>query len=132
MKRKRLPAISTVRKKCDKLLTPIIKLLYPTCLLCGEPTQVAHHHIHKSKSTRLRYEIDNLINLCNRCHIRLHSNESYWASVVVQKRGLEWFAELDKKNQEIVKADVHFYIYNHERLLGIYQQLEKVDTEGVY
>lgn len=43
-------------------------------------------------------------------------NESYWASVIVEKRGLEWFRGLQKVKDEIVKADVHYYLKNLERL----------------
>lgn len=113
---KKLPKISTVRNKCDSLLTPIIKFLYPNCLLCGRQTEVAHHHVHKSKSTRLRYELDNLINLCTSCHCKLHQNESYWASKIVDIKGMDWFKKIDKLGQEIVKADVHWFILQHERL----------------
>lgn len=117
------PSIKTMRNKCDKLLTPIIKKMYPMCLLqapnCYGFTQVAHHHIHKSKSTRLRYEIDNLIPLCNHCHLVLHNNESYWASKVIEKRGIAWFQGIDKTKNEIVKADVYYYIKNYERLKAL-------------
>lgn len=122
-KREKLPALSTMRNKCDKLLTPIIKIMHPKCLLCPNPTQVAHHHVHKSKSTRLRYYIPNLINLCHQCHVRLHNNESYWASMIVKIRGVEWFRDLELKNREIVKADVHYYIEEHKRLEELYKQL---------
>ena len=110
------PTVKTMRNKCDALLTPIIKKMYPKCLLCGHDTQVAHHHVHKSQSTRLRYEIDNLIPLCNSCHLALHMNESYHASRIVEMRGVEWFRKLDRMKHEIVKADVYFYLLNYERL----------------
>lgn len=97
--------------------------MYPNCLLCGGETQVAHHHVHKSKSTRLRYEIDNLINLCGSCHVKLHQNESYWGSRVTEIKGLDWFQGLDRKGREIVKADVHFYLENLNRLEELYKQL---------
>lgn len=112
----RKPTVKSLRNKCDALLTPIIKKMFPKCLLCGSETQVAHHHKHKSSSTRLRYELDNLINLCNSCHYALHNNESYYASKIVQIKGLEWFKKLDKMGTEIVKADVIFYQKNYERL----------------
>lgn len=115
-KRSKLPKLSTMRTKCDNLLTPIIKSIRPNCLLCGNLTEVAHHHVHKSKSNRLRYELDNLINLCGRCHVRLHANESYWASKVVEIKGLEWFQRIDSLGREYVKVDVHWYIENYERL----------------
>lgn len=122
--RKRLPKVSTVRNKTDALLTPIIKKMYPRCLFCPNPTEVAHHHVHKSKSTRLRYEIDNLVNLCNACHLTLHMNESYWASKVVEARGLDWFRALERVKNEIVKADVHFYIDHYERLKKLLEELK--------
>ena len=111
------------RNKADGKLTPIIKLLYPKCLLCPRPTEVAHHHVHKSKSTRLRYEIDNLINLCHSCHFTLHNNESYWASRIIQINGLKWFAKLEKMKNEIVKADVYYFQSHYERLQKYYQSL---------
>lgn len=119
--RTKLPAVSTTRNKADKLLTPIIKAQFKKCLLCpfagrNNDTQVAHHHVHKSQSTRLRYELDNLIPLCNPCHQMLHNNESYWASKIVQLRGIEWFEKLERMKHETVKADVHFYLAAIERL----------------
>jgi hypothetical protein len=112
----KLPKVTTMRTKCDRLLTPIIKKLHPYCLLCGHSTEVAHHHVHKSKSTRLRYELDNLINLCTMCHLKLHHNESFWASKIVEIKGIEWFKRIAKLGQKTVKADVHYYIQNYERL----------------
>lgn len=117
--KKRLPSIKTMRNKCDKLLTPIIKERYPNCLLCGKYTEVAHHFCHKSKSTRLRYELSNLINLCNSCHYKLHQNESYWASRIVEIKGLKWFQEIDKIKNEIVKSDVHYFISQYEKLKAL-------------
>jgi hypothetical protein len=119
----KLPKPSTIRNKCDHLLTPIIKKMHPSCLLCGSDTQVAHHHVHKSKSTRLRYEIDNLIPLCGSCHVKLHQNESYWGSKVTEIRGLDWFQRIDRMGREIVKADVHYYLAHLERLTKLHDSL---------
>ena len=91
------------------MLTPIIMKLIPTCELCNNPTGVAHHHVHKSKSLALRYYIPNLIGLCGGCHFKLHQNESYWASVIVKKRGMEWFDDLEAIKNTIVKADRFWY-----------------------
>lgn len=113
---KKLPKLSTIRNKCDATLSPIIRKLYPHCLLCGRGTEVAHHHIHKSKSTRLRYELSNLIPLCNSCHYKLHQNESYWASKVIEVKGIKWFQEIDKLKNEIIKVDVHFFIKQYDIL----------------
>lgn len=119
----KLPKLSTIRNKCDDLLTPIVMKLYPTCLLCGKSTEVAHHHVHKSKSTRLRYDFDNLINLCCSCHFKLHQNESYWASQIVKIKGLDWFNKIDKRGTEVVKADVHYFMRQHAILEEIMRQI---------
>ena len=103
-------SIKTLRNKADSLLTPLTIKLKPKCLLCGGPTQVAHHHVHKSKSNRLRYHLENLINLCSGCHFKLHQNESKWASEIVRIKGMEWYENLRKIEQEYVKVDRFFYL----------------------
>lgn len=113
------PSIKTLRNKCDDLLTPIIKKLHPKCLLCGRQTEVAHHHVHKSKSSILRYDLENLINLCNSCHFALHQNESYYASKIVAIKGLKWFENLERQKNKLVKTDTSFYQSNYERLTKI-------------
>ena len=111
---------SRIQKKCDALLTPIIIKRSPKCMLCPNKTQVAHHHVHKSKSNALRYDLDNLINLCNSCHFALHHNESFHASIIVKIKGLDWFSELErKKNMLTVKTNVGWYKENLERLENI-------------
>lgn len=103
------PSIKILRNKADNLLTPLVIKLFPKCLLCGRDTEVAHHHVHKSKSNALRYKLINLINLCSSCHFKLHQNESFWASKIVEIKGLEWFRTLEKMKNETVKVDKFFY-----------------------
>lgn len=127
-KRTKLPTTKKMRNKCDKLLTPILKAKYQYCFLqgsknCYNYSQVAHHHILKSQCSALRYEIENLIPLCHSCHCMLHNHESYWSSVIVEKKGLNWFRELEEKKNMYVKTDVHFYIANLERLENILDDL---------
>lgn len=110
------PSIKTLRNKVDKLLTPWVIKKHKRCLLCPNKAQVAHHHVHKSQSSRLRYEEINLIPLCTPCHCKLHHNESYWASKVVEIKGVEWFKKLDKMKNEIVKTDRYFYEENYNRI----------------
>ena len=108
--------IKTLRNACDKTLTPILRAIYPRCLLCGERTEVAHHFVHKSKSTRLRYEFSNLIPLCHKCHIRLHHNESYEAGRIILIKGIAWLKKINKMKQEFVKADWVWYQKQLKRL----------------
>jgi len=118
IKNKKKPK-SRTQKDCDRLLSPLIIKMFPRCLLCGRPTEVAHHHIHKSKSLVLRYNLKNLINLCGKCHLKLHWNESYWASKIVEINGLGWFKQLDREKNRIIKPN-----YNKS-----YQELKDYEKE---
>jgi len=115
-KRTKLPSIKILRTKCDKLCTPVIKKLYPYSILSGAPTEVAHHHVHKSKSNALRYYIPNLIPLTNAEHQALHNNESYYASKIVSIRGIEWFQDIERMKRTTVKTDRFFYMEHLEKL----------------
>jgi hypothetical protein len=118
-KRAKLPPIKTMRNKCDALLTPIIKKLYPYCLLTGAPTEVAHHHVKKSESSALRYYLPNLIPLTHKAHQALHSHETLYSSKIVAIKGLEWWADIEREKRKEVKVDVHWYIENYKRLNDI-------------
>jgi len=125
--RTKLPTVKSMRNKCDKLLTPIIKAQHPECFLkgsknCNFHSQVAHHHIKKSRSSALRYDLENLIPLCNSCHMMLHQNESKWVLELIEMKGIEWAQSLKEKDV-MVKTDVHFYIENYERLKAIHDEL---------
>ena len=118
-KRSKLPTAKSMRGKCDKLLTPLIKKLYPFCIFTGEPTQVAHHAIKKSTSSALRYYLPNLIPLTNQAHLRLHSDEILWTGRLIALKGLDWWQDLEEKKNVYTKCDVHFYIENYNRLKAL-------------
>jgi len=118
-KRAKLPALSTLRNKCDAQLTPITKKLHPNCLLCGADTQVGHHHIKKSTSNACRYYLPNLIGLCNHCHLKLHCDELLWCGRVIKIMGLGWLDDLENEKRKEVKTDRQWYVSHHERLKKI-------------
>jgi hypothetical protein len=92
------------KENCDKLLTPLIVKLFPRCLLCGRPTQVAHHYVYKSKSLTLRHDLKNLIPLCNKCHCNLHlGSEDFWGGKIRDIKGKSWFKYIEKKKQETLR-----------------------------
>jgi len=122
-KKDKLPTVKSMRNKCDALLTPIIKKMYPTCLLTGAPTEVAHHHVKKSESSALRYYLPNLIPLTHKAHMALHSHETIYSSKIVAIKGLDWWEDIEREKRTSVKTDVHFYIENYNRLKDIYDSL---------
>ena len=118
-KRNKLPTVKSMRNKCDALLTPIIKKMYPYCVFTGQPTEVAHHAIKKSTSSALRYYLPNLIPLTHKSHMRLHSDEILWTGRLIALKGLDWWSDLEEKKNVYTKCDVHFYIEQHKRLTSI-------------
>jgi 5-methylcytosine-specific restriction endonuclease McrA len=49
-----------------------------TCKICGsKKNPVAHHIIEAQDSPDLRYDIDNGITLCKKCHIAIHVKDSH-------------------------------------------------------
>lgn len=114
-----------MRNKCDALLTPIIKLMYPKCIFTHQTTEVAHHAIKKSTSSALRYYLPNLIPLTHKAHSRLHHDEILWTGRLIEKKGMDWWKDLMKKKDGYVKTDVHYYIAEYDRLKNILDNLQK-------
>lgn len=108
---------SKLQKKCDSLLTPIIKKKYPKCEGCGiNPTTVAHHWIEKSRSSNLRYDLRNIIPLCAVCHVKIHNRFGNnvvggvdIADKIINKRGKVWKRHMDEEANVIVKTNKAWY-----------------------
>lgn len=105
-----------LQEKCDSFLTPIIKKKKPFCESCGQPTQVAHHWIEKSRSNFLRYDFDNLIALCNSCHVKIHnrfgssiSGAYDVADTIIKKRGKKWKKDMDILGKKLIKINKKYY-----------------------
>jgi len=88
---------STRRKtidKADKLLQNWMRVKHAgeRCEICGEPFQVSHHYIAKSQSTILRFDEENLILVCNKCHFKIHRTESgpYIGALIAKIKGSKW------------------------------------------
>jgi len=42
------------------------------CVNCGRTAEHVHHKIHVDVDPSLRYDVDNGVSLCQRCHIMVH------------------------------------------------------------
>jgi hypothetical protein len=90
------------------------------------PTQVGHHWVEKSRSNRLRYDLDNIVSLCYSCHSKIHNQFGNSiiggldvANLIIRKRGGGWHERLKKISRETIKRDVIWATENHERLTKI-------------
>lgn len=137
-KRTKLPSLKSMRDKADGLLTPVCKKHNPNCESCGQPTQVGHHWIEKSRSNYLRYDLRNLVALCHSCHAKIHNRFGNSvvggldvAEIIINKRGRAWKEQLDKDAPTYQKVDRLFYTEAIERLSNILNTA-KIDPDRVY
>ena len=111
------PSIKTLRNKADRLMQEKGRETFEYCECCSKPQQVMHHFFFKSTSSALRYDWDNLIPLCNGCHMKFHSNKvTEMNGLMVKKRGQEWFDDLMKRKGAITKVSKGYYLKQIDKL----------------
>lgn len=104
-------------KKVDRLLQEWFVPRNPKCIVCGGVTSEGHHVINKSKSNNLRYDVNNLVPLCRGCHCRHHlSGDPYIISTIIQKKGQEWFDDLQVRRRIICKLNKDYLLDVVKRL----------------
>ena len=106
-----------MREECDKLMQITGMELCEMCEVCGKPAQCRHHFFPKSTSSALRYDWNNLIPICQGCHMQHHSagNPRIHATII-RKRGQEWFDDLNKRSRETIKVNQGYYKEVKEKL----------------
>lgn len=105
------------QKKCDTKLQHKGKELYQKCEVCSKPMSCLHHFFPKSVSSRLRYDWDNLIPICNGCHMRHHqANDPTIHGTILKKRGQAWYEVLIVKKYEPMDINIGYYKYIYEML----------------
>lgn len=121
---KRRSEMGKLQAQCDKKMQILGKLLYPKSLISGKPTQVMHHFVPKSVSSRLRYDWDNLIPLTNAEHCRLHQSPDPDIEMqIVAKKPKGWYESLQIKRQEYQKVNKAYYAIVLEKLVNHYTRL---------
>ena len=97
LKRKSRSELKKWGDKADRALQDWYRKEYrgKKCEGCGRRFQLMHHFIEKHLSAGLRFEHDNLIFLCSRCHTSHHlgGNAAVMAKVILC-RGQEWLGDL--------------------------------------
>lgn len=113
----KLPKIGKLQRTADALLQQNNRQRHERCFLCNKPNQVGHHFFPKSVSSFLRYNLDNIVPLCNGCHMRLHQsgNPDYEQRIITLK-GVAWYTNLRTHARDYVKIDRAYYQRIIERL----------------
>jgi len=103
--------LARLREQADKVFQQAFCRENPYCECCGKPVSCGHHFFPKSSCSALRYEWDNMIAVCNGCHLKFHSKfGSEIISETVVRRGAKWFQGLmEKKRTLTVKPSQKYY-----------------------
>lgn len=93
-------------KKCDKLFSQYIRSI-GRCEMCGKRTTLACAHIFSRKNMSVRWDPDNALCLCYRCHIHVaHKEPIRFTEFVKKKLGkkydpLRMRADIPVKGQDL-------------------------------
>ena len=109
-----------MRRKCDKMLQEIGRTMYNKCLVCGKPMSCFHHYYCKSSCSALRYDFQNLIPICQGCHLQLHTGNPAIQNAINRIKGKEWLEELEAKKRNLtVSTTLGYYKNIEEQLLKL-------------
>ncbi len=109
-----------LRRQADRMLQEIGRDMYNDCFVCGGEYSCLHHFISKGRSNRLRYDWENLIHICSRCHALHHQfKDSTVHAIIQRKKGDKWITDLLLKNRETVSTTLSYYKDIIEKLKAV-------------
>ena len=89
-----------LRSSADRIWYEILMIKHPYCEACGAPAQQIHHFYYKGSYGHLRYNLDNGIGICMKCHFLLHHQDPKKVEErIKEKRGDKWFEDLKEKSR---------------------------------
>lgn len=105
---KRVP-LSKLKKYTDKLWSLKIKQHDRMCQRCGSLRNLESAHVFARTHGSVRFELDNGVCLCKRCHALAHAREDRFHAFIIKRIGMKRYDELRIQSQQITKPDRQFY-----------------------
>lgn len=103
-KKQKLPPLKKLQRQADKLWQDCIKLIHTKCISCGEPMKLGHHVFPKRLHSCLRYDLDNGVPACLRCHFKHHRfQDPILLYKALETRGFLWLVHLIEKSRDKLK-----------------------------
>ena len=91
------------------------------CEVCGNSFSCFHHFIRKSRSTLLRYDVENAIPVCVKCHYKIHFGEPIDEyriyAQIEKKRGKKWAKYIKDREHISIKKNI-IWLKEQESLLN--------------
>ena len=94
------------------------------CVACGGRLSTWHHFIPKSKCTRLRYDIQNSIPICVKCHYNIHhgwkpTDVANIVNKIIEVRGKKWHNYILLHERDTIRKNMKWLNEQKEILLNI-------------
>lgn len=107
------------KKKIEKELVEILKRIVLKrdkfrCQYCGSRKDLQVHHIVSQRIVSTRYDPENLITLCKKCHLKISKSpfeRDKFLIYLVMKKGLEKIIRIQKKamkKKRLTKKEIEF------------------------
>jgi hypothetical protein len=122
VKRKKKSPTKNLKSECDKLYQELGRKMYKTSY-SGREYSCLHHHVPKSRSSALRYEIKNGVPISAGEHVQWHAGsdpdiEFEYKIFMEQQWGENWEIELRQQRiaNQYIKTNKEWYLANKEYL----------------
>ena len=101
--------ISYYRRTEDRLMQEWGRKTYRKCMICERDISCLHHYFPKSKSSALRYDEENLIPICNGCHLQHHTGNPEIHNIINDLKGDNWLNKLRRRKEQHTKTNIKYY-----------------------
>jgi len=94
-----------------------------TCEACGDQFSAYHHWIPKSRSILLRYNVENAIPLCVKCHYKIHNSSKPTevqriCNTIESIRGKKWLKYIKDRENISIKKNILWLKEQEAILIG--------------
>jgi hypothetical protein len=96
------PTRKALKAKCDALWSKCVRTRQRVCQLCGSDYHLQAHHIQPRKHMATRYDLDNGLCLCSRCHCLQRFDSCHFYDRVRDHIDEERYRRLQEKASRIV------------------------------
>jgi len=116
--RKKRTGKQLLRSRADRAwFVAVFRKWGNACGACGERGIQAHHFYPKGLYPALRYDLENGIPICMRCHfMHHHRGDPSIGLLITANRGKKWLAGLEKRKRNEIYWTIKEYEDNIKRL----------------
>lgn len=97
-KKSKKPTVKTLLKHCDELWSLCVRTRRKTCCMCGSEYRTSAHHIRSRTNAATRYDLENGLTLCWKCHSLQKFSPEKFQDRVIEVIGAEEYERLKQKS----------------------------------